>query len=1000
MADAVLAESRLFWKLVIEPTIFQEYFCTPVIRVFESEPEPCSQPGHFWSCIFTETMINSWVTIEIEIKRIRIAGIPPKLHNRRRHRHHSDDDRNEHEYHDDEERYDQIPGPSLQPRSKHPSPSGNGLENEDDGGTPIRTQYKTTIALHTPQKLAPVMYLFLNDDATSDADSILNRNKYELEFVITEEIPTYQVPSPSSCHRILDTLFHDIVVTVKPDPVTADIFFEFPVEKNLGAASRSYSSSSSQESPQSNSSTSSSHYRREDYRHGIVTVAAHEHILSRFPKIAAWIERERMTQVEARIRQLEEKSRIAREQQNMWRPVSYPTLTLLTNSKQFNIDGNGNSDTPLPIRNDELREGGQSGGCDYHYNELSQTPFPEQQRATAVGHPSTSTASMPPHPVSAAFFSTPPPLRRTSRDVESEHGDPYELDSNSQKVQRTSHHPQHLDHQHNQQQQFIQPQYQHPHLLQQQQQEQEQQQQRHHPRWLQEHRSWEQEVQQQRQQGEQQRWQPQQYEEQPRFQQQQQEEEEVLEYEARARDHFLSHLLDQPCAHVALTTAQYPHQYPYEQCDHPRQHEYHLQSCPHYQQTERDSSLVSPLPSFNLPAPLPRSCEEFQPLPSILRIPVRDISVATFQAMLQYLYTGEIGISEEQAFEIHVDLNDNAEDHPFDSVDSLTPPPAGSPAVPAYRQDPVLSAGTGGTNDIQPHTSIILPPIGIQSQTSRYPTKPSFSRRLFSFEQCDVRRLPNQQGSGISDEQTTAFYPQLLGAPALSWPVYKPTSSSTFTSWLPCSRLNRNSRLGQRGGSDVPSGRTVSGGNENNNQGHGGTEGSVSSDSCTGNGAFERISRYNGYNDTISVRRASFSALPSSSSFSESDHRCSWESLLLMAWKFALRDLEGLAKKAMAIRSSINYTDMAKATHSRFDEINMDLQLAWSEQVLCEFLKLYNPPFVRVRRDGHGILTEDVTGEASGPKGQKYPDCELTILEFCQELRSRYFRIRNILDGE
>lgn len=125
IGDSVISESTLFWKLMIKPTRFRGSFCEPVTRYFESEPEPCGRQEYRWMCSFTEQMINSTASIDIEFWRVRID-----------------------------------PTVSQQEGSSQSLQAENQLD-------PSFVRYRT-ISLHTPKKLAPIVSIFLPRGSRSD----------------------------------------------------------------------------------------------------------------------------------------------------------------------------------------------------------------------------------------------------------------------------------------------------------------------------------------------------------------------------------------------------------------------------------------------------------------------------------------------------------------------------------------------------------------------------------------------------------------------------------------------------------------------------------------------------------------------------------------------------------------------------------------------------------------------------------------------------------------
>lgn len=175
MRDIVSSESSLFWKLTIPPTRFDGFFCESVTRQFESDPEPCSQEGHFWKCAFTENMINGVATIDIVIRRIEVKqkgsssspslsspSSPSEGHQQEQQEHssasHSQAQTQTQTHMQDQQEHDQ-----LQRQQGHGHQQL--LQTRDD--RPTRIHYKT-IALHTPKTMAPLMFMFLDGSSTGD----------------------------------------------------------------------------------------------------------------------------------------------------------------------------------------------------------------------------------------------------------------------------------------------------------------------------------------------------------------------------------------------------------------------------------------------------------------------------------------------------------------------------------------------------------------------------------------------------------------------------------------------------------------------------------------------------------------------------------------------------------------------------------------------------------------------------------------------------------------
>ncbi|KAF9116100.1 hypothetical protein BGX27_004898 [Mortierella sp. AM989] len=308
--DIVTSESTFFWKLIVEPTRFPCNFCESVTRYFESEPEPSSHRDYCWKCSFTEHMINGTASIDIEVWRTRVS--PPQEcqqpHNQ---------PWNLARTLDVEESLPRRKGDNVMHKSESPlrqrtpaldvdnsqameekeesnqqaQSQGINLQINDERPTPPQISYKA-IAIHTPAKLAPIVAMFLNNTmkdnlSARDASSILYRNVYQFEIVLSEETSSDLLPSPSSCHRILDAMFHEVTITSLPTPATANIWFEFRDPEG------------------------------ESTRENAVAVGAHEQALVRYRYFAEWIKRERQAQEAMRRQQLESERMIHDQQQQL-----------------------------------------------------------------------------------------------------------------------------------------------------------------------------------------------------------------------------------------------------------------------------------------------------------------------------------------------------------------------------------------------------------------------------------------------------------------------------------------------------------------------------------------------------------------------------------------------------------------------------------------------------------------------------------------------------------
>ncbi|KAF9152228.1 hypothetical protein BG015_005619, partial [Linnemannia schmuckeri] len=344
MSDIVSPESSLFWKLTIPPTQFDGFFCESVTRHFESEPEPCSQLSHIWKCAFTENMINGVATIDIVIQRAEIkkkGGSPFSLSppssfpsgGHQQQQHHQQQEQQERSSSSQSQSQTQTQTQTqtqMQDQQVHNQRQGQQGQGQQLPPTkydmPARIHYKT-IALHTPKTLAPLMSMFLDGVSTGDtpirveleANAILHRGKYAFEIVLSEEISSYMNPSPSSCHRVFDSLYHEIVATSHPDTSTADIWFEFyPHSTTASEAAAANTSIQDRRSLPSMLLPVGQHHLHHEQVHfdggsAVAVVGAHFEKLVKYPYFADWIEREKRAQEEERRRQLEEERRIHQE---------------------------------------------------------------------------------------------------------------------------------------------------------------------------------------------------------------------------------------------------------------------------------------------------------------------------------------------------------------------------------------------------------------------------------------------------------------------------------------------------------------------------------------------------------------------------------------------------------------------------------------------------------------------------------------------------------------
>ncbi|KAG0033310.1 hypothetical protein BGZ81_008780 [Podila clonocystis] len=277
MDDQIRSESSFFWKLSIQPTVFTAPFCESVKRSFHFEPKSRGKASHLWQCDIIEDMINGVATMAIDIHRASFESsstLPPvsasvavmDLSQRNR---------------------SEVLEQPLQLKQE---------DQESLRGTSNDVEYKT-ISIHTPKYLTPLMSNFLRGRSTDsirvevDATEVLHDGKYVIVVVLSEEKSMSQITSPLSCHRIMDSLYHDIQPTSQPDPDSADVWFEFPEESIPSERQEQLSRSSGD---------------------GLVTtLGAHWSVISKYESIVRWIDHERQVEEE---QQRREEERVRREQ--------------------------------------------------------------------------------------------------------------------------------------------------------------------------------------------------------------------------------------------------------------------------------------------------------------------------------------------------------------------------------------------------------------------------------------------------------------------------------------------------------------------------------------------------------------------------------------------------------------------------------------------------------------------------------------------------------------
>ncbi|KAG9069080.1 hypothetical protein KI688_009973 [Linnemannia hyalina] len=368
----------------------------------------------------------------------------------------------------------------------------------------------------------------------------------------------------------------------------------------------------------------------------------------------------------------------------------------------------------------------------------------------------------------------------------------------------------------------------------------------------------------------------------------------------------------------------------------------------------------------------PQHIDQLVPLSPTLRIPVKGVSLGTFKVILQYIYTGSIGLSDGQIKDIDKYWNDNPEDHlaprqnrnPLDDEDT----PSLSSLLAYYharvRPGDSESGGVDGSR-IAPRPPIILPVPG--------PPREALG---------DQQQARQGEGRGrgpiaASDRPHTGIKDMIM-----SDDIFTFRTASAQTAWIPC--LPRNRRKEFRDPQSLPSipVRQQQPMSEHDEQSVVGSSRRL--DQCGSEGEQTSTST-----STSELHSAGGPFAPSFSSTTSSTHppthqidvhktrpTCSWESLLLAANLFQLQDLETTALKAikyhcqmLASRALINNNVMAKVAHDGFDRSNQDLQLALGEKILLSLLKLYRSPLLTIHLKGVRVLRGDQGGAGGGGGG-------------------------------
>ncbi|KAK3818317.1 MAG: hypothetical protein J3R72DRAFT_427156 [Linnemannia gamsii] len=392
--------------------------------------------------------------------------------------------------------------------------------------------------------------------------------------------------------------------------------------------------------------------------------------------------------------------------------------------------------------------------------------------------------------------------------------------------------------------------------------------------------------------------------------------------------------------------------------------------------------------------------------PTALRIPVnnKDVSLGTFQVILQYIYTGSIGLSEGQIHDIDKYWNHYPEEQitpqgDKNLLDDEDMPSLSSLLAYFHARERAEKSRSGGDNGsggarIEPRPPILLPPPGPEFVDER------------SNEGSTV-------GSGAPEDRRRSYstIKDLLAA----GDMYTFTTASVQTAWIPCSPRNRRKEFrdpqpypapachheepareeeeegeeSQTGGHDSDSGLSGhrqgqglggcrSGGNRGSTGQHGASIGSDRGEAASS------ISNPEDNSPSLATTTTDTLLHPPNRHLLIHHIRptCSWESLLLAANLFRLHDLETTALKAikyhcqmLASRAMINNNVMAEVAHNGFDRSNLDLQLALGERIMLSLLKLYRSSGLRFHPEGVQVVRGGGEGGIES-KGLQYAQRE------------------------
>lgn len=954
MSDMVSSESSLFWRLTIPPTRFDGFFCESVTHQFQSEPEPYSPQDHIWKCGVTESMINGVATVDIVIQRVEIKrkdgpvedenggdeGDKPssseshQKHQRQQGRHHQQEQEQELEYGSPSSAAVSHSQTQMQSQShvqqQHDQPQGQQGQRKQQkqqqqslptkNGMPGRIHYKT-IALHTPKTLAPLMAMLLDGSSTGDTPI---RGKSFISL------------SPSLSSHFVTSTFLDAVfewmgafnasMMSYLNAFLARYYYYFAcklLQKENFIPNFFSCVSFFPYAPHSITSIVELEANAILYRGKYVfEIVLSEEIPSYMNPSPSSCHRV----FDTLYHEIVATSKPDTSTADIWFEF-YPHSSAASEATAVNASTQNRRSLPsmlLPVDQRHLRH--------------AQDQFDDSAAVTAVG----------------AHFEKLRKYRYFAEWIEREKQE-QEEQRRRQLEEEWRIHQEHHGH------------------CQQQQQQQQQSSRSYNPCWHLEspHHLSKSQI------GEYENQQRVTWIEQPLpstnitprssslgDQQQQHHPQspplQRAEYHPREIPTYFQPLQDLHSSSPSSATIP-PHQ---QQLRPPSQHQ--------YQQHHSQSEFTQPRHQL--------AGQQQQPVtpPPALRIPVKDVSLGTFQVILQYIYTGSIGLSDEQIKDVDNYWNNNPENQlslqqnrsPLDdeNMNSLR-------SFFAYNQardraDDSSESGEGGDGDgggrrIVPRPPIVLP-------------VPEALKEIIGVQQQQLR-------GGQWGQETQGGLNTSIKDIVMSTDIYTFTTASAQPAWIPC--LPRDQRKEIRDPVSPPLSHTRqqpsihwSGQEE---QATGGAFGQSQGDeggqtNSNGMGFYSMVGP-SASSTSTSTSTASTSVHPPMHQLHSHQTRstCSWESLLLAANLFHLQDLKMTALKAikyhcqmLASRALINNNVMAEVIHDGFDRSNLDLQLVLGESILLSLLKLYRSRALMVHPEGVRVLRG--SHRESGSGGNKF----------------------------